>query len=40
VIRGGAFSSSANGIRNTERSFLAPYADNTDVGFRVVKAAH
>jgi len=37
VIRGGAFSSSARGVRNSVRSFLAPYSNKTDVGFRVVK---
>ena len=39
VIRGGAFSSSARGVRNSARSFLAPYSNKTDVGFRVVKPA-
>jgi len=40
VIRGGAYTSTANGIRNSARSFLAPYSDKTDVGFRVVKEVH
>jgi formylglycine-generating enzyme required for sulfatase activity len=40
VIRGGAFSSSANGLRNTARCFLTPYLYNTDVGFRVLKPVH
>lgn len=38
VIRGGSFNNSAQAVRNTERSFLAPFRGAIDVGFRVVRS--
>lgn len=37
VIRGGSWYNEAKGIRVTDRSFFAPYKENGDIGFRVVK---
>ena len=37
VIRGGSWYTDARGVRVTERSFFAPYKENGDIGFRVVR---
>ncbi|HOJ06135.1 MAG: hypothetical protein D8M52_05465 [Chlorobi bacterium] len=38
VIRGGSFYNSAQAVRTTERSFLAPHRYASDVGFRVARS--
>jgi len=38
VIRGGSFNNSAQAVRNTERSFLAPHRYAKDDGFRVARS--
>lgn len=37
VIRGGSWFCNENGVTTTNRSFIAPYENRMDVGFRVVR---